>query len=70
MSWTMQLLIICVTVLTMFCVAAYLAYSSISSWGWFLIAALAISAGFDFKESDDDDDDDITPNLPNDLDGD
>lgn len=70
MNWTIQLLIICVTILTMFGIAAFLAFQSISSWGWFLVAALAISAGFDFKETEDDDDDDITPNLPNDLDGD
>lgn len=57
-NWTIQIIVICATILSMFGIAAYMAYTSSLGWQWFLLAALAISAGFDFSESDCDDVDD------------
>lgn len=51
-NWTIQIIVICATILALFGIAAYLAFSSTGGWYWFLLAALAISAGFDFSESD------------------
>lgn len=50
--WTIQIIAICITIITLFGTAAYLAFTATTGWIWFLLAALAISAGFDFSESD------------------
>lgn len=51
-GWTIHIIVVCATIVSLFGIAAYMAFSSSMGWQWFLLGALAISAGFDFSESD------------------